>query len=136
MVDATDRSILSILKENARAPLSEIAEEIGVSEGTVRNRIARLVSEGTVRRFTYEGSYEGVSAIIGLKTDSHKPTGKIVEKLKHYAGVEELLEVTGRFDVICLVHSPALPILNELLEKIRRTEGVMETESFTVLKKS
>ena len=45
-VDSLDRSILSFLRESARAPYVEIAKGVGVTERTVRTRIKRLEDEG------------------------------------------------------------------------------------------
>ena len=41
-IDSLDRSILSFLRESARAPYVEIAKGVGVTERTVRTRIKRL----------------------------------------------------------------------------------------------
>ena len=42
-MDELDQQILSILREDARTPYTEIADAIGTSEGTVRNRVEQLV---------------------------------------------------------------------------------------------
>ena len=47
--DAVDQHILSILEQNGRATNREIAESVGVSEGTVRNRIERLIRDDVLR---------------------------------------------------------------------------------------
>ena len=52
-VDSLDRSILSFLRESARAPYVEIAKGVGVTERTVRTRIKRLEDEGVISCLLY-----------------------------------------------------------------------------------
>ncbi|MFY9186996.1 MAG: winged helix-turn-helix transcriptional regulator, partial [Bacillota bacterium] len=43
-----DVAILSYLKQDGRTPFTFIAQELGVAEGTVRKRVARLIEEGII----------------------------------------------------------------------------------------
>jgi DNA-binding Lrp family transcriptional regulator len=51
-VDTTDHKLLSLLRENARMPVATMAKVLGVSRGTVQNRLARLEKDGTVLGYT------------------------------------------------------------------------------------
>ena len=42
MIDKTDSQIICFLQEDGRMPYTKIAEELGISEATVRTRIQRL----------------------------------------------------------------------------------------------
>jgi len=58
-LDAVDRGILHALQENAReATAAEMAEAVGVSASTVRNRIDRLESAGVIRGYHPDIDYE------------------------------------------------------------------------------
>ena len=48
MLDETDRRIISVLQSDARASMRSIAEQAGVSLGTVSNRVRRLEDAGAV----------------------------------------------------------------------------------------
>lgn len=48
-MDQTDRQIMDLLRENGRRSNVEIARELGVSEGTVRKRIDRLLGSSALR---------------------------------------------------------------------------------------
>lgn len=48
-MDAVDRQIIELLRENGRRANVDIAREIGISEGTVRKRVERLLSGGALR---------------------------------------------------------------------------------------
>ena len=47
--DKLNRSIIQMLQTDGRMPFSEIANELGVSEGTIRNRIANMKKAGLLR---------------------------------------------------------------------------------------
>lgn len=47
--DVVDQGIIRILQQDGRVSNVEIARQVGVSEGTVRKRLDRLVSEGLIR---------------------------------------------------------------------------------------
>jgi Lrp/AsnC family transcriptional regulator for asnA, asnC and gidA len=48
-MDRLDRQIVDLLRENGRRSNVDIARHLGVSEGTVRKRVDRLVGSGAVR---------------------------------------------------------------------------------------
>lgn len=51
-LDRIDKRILTLLNENSRIPLAEMAKTIGVGNGTVRYRLFRLMKSGIIKRFT------------------------------------------------------------------------------------
>lgn len=57
-IDDVDRSILHQLQLNARQTNTEIAEKVGVTSTTVRNRLDKLEDEGVVRGYHPEINYE------------------------------------------------------------------------------
>ncbi|MEM3148398.1 MAG: winged helix-turn-helix transcriptional regulator, partial [Candidatus Jordarchaeales archaeon] len=53
-VDEIDRKILSILLDDGRKSFNEISLMVGVSTGTVANRVRKLIERGVIKRFTVE----------------------------------------------------------------------------------
>ena len=51
-MDTTDRRLISLLRDNARMSVAAMAKSLGVSRGTVQNRLARLEADGTVLGYT------------------------------------------------------------------------------------
>jgi DNA-binding Lrp family transcriptional regulator len=51
-MDNTDRRLVSLLRDNARLPVTSLAAILGVSRATVQNRIDRLVRDGAITGFT------------------------------------------------------------------------------------
>ena len=48
-VDEFDREIIGLLQQDGRLANVEIARALGITEGTVRKRLERLLSEGIIR---------------------------------------------------------------------------------------
>ena len=73
-LDDTDRRLLAMLRENGRLPTATLAQHLGVSRGTVQNRIDRLVEAGVLLGFTVRlrGEAEGaaVRAIMSIEVRS------------------------------------------------------------------
>ena len=51
-MDATDQQLLSLLRKDARASIATLAQKLGVSRGTVTNRITRLEDAGIIVGYT------------------------------------------------------------------------------------
>jgi len=82
-MDDIDRRILDTLRRDARTPYTEIADDIGVSEGTVRNRVDSLVDAGVIERFTVATSTGNVKAMIeigvAMDVNTHEIGDRMVE---------------------------------------------------------
>lgn len=133
-MDAIDNQIMDKLRKDARTPYLRIAKELQVSEGTIRKRVGDLIKSNEISKFTIETSSD-VFAIVGVETETKTETKKIVDKIKSI-NVDTIYEVTGRFDIICHIPSNERNIVNDTLEEIRAIDGVLHTETFTVLLKS
>jgi DNA-binding Lrp family transcriptional regulator len=134
-MDETDRKILRILKNDGRAGYGEIGAQIGLSEGAVRKRVKTLIEDGTIRKFTVKvGVAEGAEAIMLLATTPSCPTMEISDKIRVIAGVETLYEVTGEYDIVVVIGGMSVAEVNECIEKIRRVDGVMKTNTMIVLR--
>lgn len=130
-----DRKILAELAKNSRSPNIEIAKKLKISEGTVRNRIQRLVKDGVIRRFTIErGTKEGFLAVVLIKTKPQIQTAAIAARIKGMKGVKRVYETAGEHDVIVEVTSSSAEDFNSVIERIRAMRGILETVSLTVLR--
>ena len=131
-MDNVDRAIVQKLSIDSRTPFLTISKEIGVSEGTIRQRVAKMQKAGVIKRFTLQMG-TSTTALIEITTSSSVPTQKISDKIKKL-GVLHVYEVTGRFSIIAIVQAEDFNKLNTVLEFIRSIEGVVQTETFPVLK--
>ncbi|MFN2216896.1 MAG: Lrp/AsnC family transcriptional regulator [Anaerolineales bacterium] len=136
-MDKLDSEILALLRKDARKPYTEIADQLGTSEGTVRNRVARLLQNQTVQFVGLidpnQVGYDA-PAMIGVTVQS-----SLVEKaanvIAQFPEVSYLVMVSGEFDliveVLCQDREHFASFLNE---KLRQVEGVVRTQSFMILR--
>jgi len=134
-MDETDRKILRILKNDGRAAYGEIGAQIELSEGAVRKRIKTLTDAGVIRKFTVKiGIAEGAEAITLLATTPSCPTQEVSNKIREIPGVETLYEVTGEYDIVAVISGMSVVEVNECVERIRRVDGIMKTNTMIVLR--
>jgi DNA-binding Lrp family transcriptional regulator len=130
-VDTINKEILNILTLDARTPYLQIAQKLDVSEGMIRQRVKKLVENGEIKKFTINTN-RSANAIIGLKINAKKNLD-ILEKKLIDLGAHKISHVSGRFDLIVETYL-AKDELNEMLDKIRVLNGIIETETFMVLR--
>lgn len=134
-MDEKDKQIINILKDDARAGYGEVGSQIGLSEGAVRKRIKALTNQGVIRQFTVKiGVAEGAQAITLLATNPAYPTQEVSRKIQEIPNIETIYEVTGEYDIIAVISGLSVMEVNECIEKIRRVDGVMKTNTMIVLR--
>ncbi len=134
-MDETDRKIIKILKDEGRAGYVEIGNQVGLSEGAVRKRIKILTDDGVIRKFTVKiGVAEGAEAITLLATNPAYPTQEVSKRIQEIPNVETIYEVTGEYDIVAVIGGMNVVEVNECIEKIRRVEGIMKTNTMIVLR--
>jgi len=136
-MDEKDNKIIKLLKDDARAGYGEIGAKVGLSEGAVRKRIKTLSDEGVIRKFTVKiGIAEGAQAITLLTVNPAHPTQEMSKKIQAIPNVETIYEVTGEYDIVAVISGMNVTEVNECIEKIRRVEGIVKTNTMIVLRSS
>lgn len=134
-MDEIDQKILKILKENSRSTYVEIGRTLELSEGTVRNRVQSLIDDGIITKFTIEVSLSvGIRALIMISIDPNTPTLNVSKIISDLSEIEKIYEVTGQYEIVCVVSSPNIEGLNQTIEDIRAIEGVTSTNTIIVLR--
>ncbi len=133
-LDKFDHMILKHLRENSRIPYTKIADFLGVSESTVRNRIGKMFNSGIIKRFTIETSEEGIKAIVLIEVSVDSPSPQIGEKISNMSGVEAVFETSGQYDISAVISEPDIASLNRSIDEVRNLRGVTNTNSLIVLK--
>ncbi len=135
-MDDLDRKIIELLQINGRASNARIARDVGVSEGTVRRRLRRLVQDEIIRVVAVPDPEKmGLStvALIGIQADPNK-LDDVAEQLAALSETQYVSLTTGSFDLFIWV---ALPSSEELGNFLRHSVGVINgvrrTETFVNL---
>lgn len=134
--DRTDRQLLVLLTENARAPVAELGRRLGLSRTTVQSRIERLERRGVITGYTARLSDEherGQVKAHVLITAVTKLAPKVEAELRRIPEVRTLHSVSGHFDMIAIVTAPSIGELDELIDRIGALDGVERTMSSIIL---
>lgn len=102
MLDDMDKRIVRVLQKNARTPNTEIARALGVTETTIRNRVARLLDEkqiGVVAVVNPDATEATISAFLEISLHPKK-LDAVVEKLRARGEVRYLGLTLGRAQII------------------------------------
>lgn len=128
-LDALDRQIIDALRADGRLSARAISRRLGVAAGTVGQRVTRLEQTGVIRGYTaiVEPALVGrpLGFVVGLQIAQGTPLDGILDELVAIPEIDEVLVVTGRWDLVVIgrVADPAQ--LNELL-----TKGLWQSPSF------
>jgi Lrp/AsnC family transcriptional regulator of lysine biosynthesis len=134
-MDEKDKQIIKILKDNGRAGYIDIGKKIRLSEGAVRKRIKTLAKSGVIRKFTVKvGVAEGAEAIALVSVNPSLPTQEVSKKIQAIPNVETIYEVTGEYDIVAVISGMNVVEVNECIEKIRRVDGIMKSNTMIVLR--
>tara|TARA_Y100000590_G_scaffold154689_1_gene177786 strand:- start:2507 stop:2947 length:441 start_codon:yes stop_codon:yes gene_type:complete len=135
-VDELDREIIAILQSNGRASNARIARRIGVSEGTVRRRLKKLIADGVIdivavvdaERLGYD-----TEALVGVQVDPDKVM-EVAANLGELPESNWVAITTGTYDVFMWVTLQSADQLGAFLrDKLGIVSGVRRTETFVRL---
>ena len=132
-MDDLDREILDILRRDARTPYTEIAEQVGTSEGTVRNRVERLLEEGIIERFTVSTRTGNIKAMIEVSVKVNVHTTEITERMAEWDQVDFVWQVSGEADIVLVVDAADTQAVNKLITRARELEEVENTKTRLIL---
>ena len=135
-IDKTNLQIIKQLRDG-RKSFKAIAEELSVSENTIRTRVSKLAEEGIleISGLVDPESLPGHGAVIvGVKLQSMDLIKK-GEEFSKLRGVVSVSVVTGRFDLILQVLlKEGFGLLEFYTEQVARIKGVQSVETFVVYK--
>jgi Lrp/AsnC family transcriptional regulator for asnA, asnC and gidA len=139
-IDELDLKILSELINDASISVPKLSKQININSSVIYSRIKRLIKLGVIKRFTIiindEALGFNVKAITGINIDAKKREN-IIEDIKNIPEIEEIMEVTGRFDMLVRLHAKTLEDMYAIVsDKIGHIDGVQKTETFIEMRRS
>ena len=137
LIDHIDLKILSILQNNGRKRLADIADEVELSAPAVMERVKKLEASGVIRGYLalIDGKKVGkdITAFIGVSIGNQSGIDAFARQMLRYGDVLECHHVTGDESFILKVKSANTGSLEKLLGEIRSVEGVTRTVTNVVL---
>ncbi|HUT61535.1 MAG TPA: Lrp/AsnC family transcriptional regulator [Phycisphaerae bacterium] len=136
-MDTIDLRIALALADNGRMPNSEIARRLGVSEGTVRQRLRRLIGAGALKVQAMVNADQAPNqymAVIGLSLEGRQ-LEKCAAQINRFPEVQRTLIVTGRFDIlVSLLLDGHDRLVDFVTHKLSKVPGIRDSETFVCLK--
>ena len=121
-MDAVDYQIIEYLLEDGRRPYAQIASQIGVSTGTVHQRVKRLKERGYINSFTINLNWEAmgypVDAFVSIRDNKSRGLEELSERLSIIPYIRSSAAVTGEFDLLLHIKARSSNHLGELLDEI------------------
>ncbi|QCJ46312.1 MULTISPECIES: Lrp/AsnC family transcriptional regulator [Haloprofundus] len=132
-MDDLDRRILNVLRRDARTPYTEIAERVGTSEGTIRNRVERMTTEGVIERFTVSTRTGNIKAMVEISVEMNVNTSEVSEQLADWETVDFVWQVSGEEDIVLIVDAADTRAVNDLITRAREMEEIKSTKTRLIL---
>lgn len=135
--DKLDWRIINILSKK-NIPNITIAKKLGVSEGTIRQRLKRLQNKGIlkIRALRDPNTLENQQlAVVAATLMEAKLLDRKAQEISKLENVLSVSVASGRYDILIevLVESNK-GLVRFLTEKLATIEGISRTETFVILK--
>ena len=137
-LDEKDKRILEMLIEDSRRPYREIAEEVGLSESTVRKRVIKLQNEKVIEKFTIRICREDERCIIAFLTvipNNESEIKELIRETQIIPQCEEVYFLAGQCGVLIKVNVSEISELDALVENFRGRNDVKSVERICVVLK-
>jgi DNA-binding Lrp family transcriptional regulator len=128
----TDHQLLALLRHDARMSVATLASKLGVSRGTVTNRLARLEAEGVILGYTVslrpDTSRSDITAWMSIAVEGNR-TREVIATLLGEPSIVNVHDTNGRWDLLAEIRAENLQELGKLLERVRLAKGISNTET-------
>ncbi len=135
-MDDTDRTLISLLRRDARTNVATLAAKLGVSRGTVSNRVRKLEDEqiivGYAVRLRPDAEPGKIRAWMGVLVEGNQ-TRAVIASLLGEPAVEALHDTNGRWDLLAALRAETMVELSRVLERVRLIKGIANTETSILL---
>ena len=131
-MDTLDQQLIALLRKDARASVATLAHKLGVSRGTVTNRVRKLEDAHVIVGYTVQlrpdAQPNDISAWMAVQVEGNQ-TRHVIAALLGEPGVAALHDTNGRWDLLAELRAHSMSDLSQVLERIRLLKGISSTET-------
>lgn len=135
-LDKIDVGIIAHLHKDARASAKAIADDLGIPESTVRNRLGRLVSSGVIEFVALTNPLRlghSVWVMMEIEVESRR-IRHVAQDLSKIPDVYFVYITTGSFDVFAgATFSTNEEMVDFLTNTLSKVEGIVRVNTRTIL---
>ena len=139
-LDKTDLKILKLLQQNARIPMTELAEKVGLSTTPVTERVRRLERDNLITGYHAHLNPHalGQSLLVFVELKLRSKSGNIFEDFKREVlKIPQILEChlfSGEYDYLIKVRLPNMSAYRDMLGNILlQLPAASESRSYVVM---
>ena len=136
MISEKDEHLLSILRENSRISVADIARRLNLSRTATQMRLNKLENNGVIAGYSLRLSDQylnnRVQAFVMIKSPPIKRID-VERRLALFTELISLHSISGAFDLSALISASNVANLDELIDKIGQIDGVQDTMSSIIL---
>lgn len=137
-LDHIDKHILQLLEKDGRIPFSTIAQELGVSNTMIHQRVEKLQTKGIIPAFKPHFDEKalgfGLASYTGIVLAKDPQTDRVVAELKNIPEVTECYYIAGEYTLFTKIVARDSEHLREILyNKVDAIEGIQRTQSMIEL---
>ena len=135
LLDDTARAIIEMLQRDGRQSYASMAQQVGLSEAAVRQRVSRLIDAGVMQIVAVTDPLQvgfARQAMVGIRVEGDPAA--LEERLEELPEIEYIVITAGSFDLLVEVVCEDDHHLLDLIGRLRRLPGVATTETFLYLK--
>ncbi|WP_208347342.1 Lrp/AsnC family transcriptional regulator [Pseudaestuariivita rosea] len=134
-MDQLDQALIRLLKEDARASVTTLAGRLNVSRATVQMRMARLIENNVIRRFTVEltdAPDDAIRAVMMIELQGSMARS-VLSKLRQLPQIIALHTTSGAWDLVAQIQTQTLGEFDQTLRNVRDIPGVSNSETSLLL---
>src|SRR3954447_9229859 len=136
-MDEIDHRIIALLRENARRSFQDIGGRVALSAPAVKRRVDRLEREGVIRGYSADVDPSAIGwnthAFVELFCDGRVSGEEVRDAVAEHPEVEAAYTIAGAPSAILHLRASDTRHLEQALERVRETRGVIRTQTQVVL---
>lgn len=133
--DYIDQQILLQIREDARKPFSQIADNLKISNSLVHQRIKKLKENGVIHKAEFVVNEKQIGyqtkSYVGIKLREARYAEEVVKKLREIPEILECNYVSGNYAIFALIFAFDNQHLRRILyEQLHLIDGIAGTDSY------
>lgn len=136
-LDDIDQLILTLLRENGRRTVADIATRVNLSAAPVRRRIAQLEAMGVIAGYTAivdeRAPVPAIDAFVEMRLEPGADVGALAREIQALPEVQELAVTAGDPDLVVRLRVADVTRLRTFVHALRQSTGVASTKTMVVL---